>query len=126
MVSSERFGMTLSFYTLTAALSAIMFDQSTAGKMQAHTTDGCGLTRDFNGSTIWGHINSSGGRRSYRIHLPSNYDVDEQSPLILSYHGAGETAAVHENQTQLSSATNYSSTIVVYPQGIHVSQSTLK
>lgn len=108
---------------LLGNFSALAFGFSTATAFPTwNDNGGCGKSHDFAGSTKQFSINSSGLERHYRIHLPSSYDRGMATPLILSYHGAGETAGFHENQTQFSNEEYNPSMIAVYPQGDHVSR----
>ena len=69
-------------------------------------------------STCCGDVTT---RRNYNIHLPSNYNPNTTTALIVSYHGAGETPKEHEQESQLSNETYNHDMIVVYPEGVGVS-----
>ena len=67
-------------------------------------------------------ISSTGLNRRYLLSIPPNYYPGIPTPVILSYHGGTKTA---EDQLQLDQLTNpefNTQAIVVYPQGIDVSQ----
>ncbi|MCJ1477788.1 hypothetical protein MMC13_006461 [Lambiella insularis] len=62
---------------------------------------------------------TGGGTRHFLIHLPTNYSPTSPTPLILAFHGKGQTAAEFESQTQLSDPEFNDWAIVAYPQGIN-------
>lgn len=96
-----------------AALSLL-----TAGQAQ---TSGCGKEHDFIGETETFSIKSSGGDRSFNVHLPANYNPDDSRPLLLAYHGKGGTSKVMEEITRFSNPDVNADMITVYPQGVNVS-----
>ncbi len=54
--------------------------------------------------------------RSYRIHLPMRTTPGPLAPLILAYHGLGQTAAQLEATTGLDDVADAAGFIVVYPE----------
>ncbi|WP_078900472.1 alpha/beta hydrolase family esterase [Streptomyces sp. SBT349] len=61
------------------------------------------------------HTLTSGGLdRGYRLHLPEEYDGRRDWPLVLAFHGRGNTGAGTEEFSQLSSLP----AVVVYPEGV--------
>jgi poly(3-hydroxybutyrate) depolymerase len=60
------------------------------------------------------------GDRSYRLHLPTNYDKNSPSgiPLILSFHGNDKNALNQENLSQFSNEDYNPNAIAVYPNGV--------
>jgi len=54
--------------------------------------------------------------RSFRIHVPSRATPGPVAPLILAYHGLGQTAAQLEAQTGLDALADELGAIVVYPE----------
>ena len=117
---SERARTCPWYYVMLTIHVALAFGFSTAAAFPARNNGGCGLSHDFIGTTKQFSINSSDLLRHYRIHLPNSYHSKIATPLILSYHGAGETAEIHEDQTQLSNEEYNANMIAVYPQGDHV------
>ena len=111
------------YYASLGTCLALSFGFSAAAAFSVRDSGGCGQSHDFVGTTKQFSISSGGLERQYRIHLPSSYDPNIATPLILSYHGATETAEFHENQTQFSNEDYNPSMIAVYPQGDRVSQS---
>ncbi|MYZ35169.1 MULTISPECIES: alpha/beta hydrolase-fold protein [unclassified Streptomyces] len=58
---------------------------------------------------------SSGGRdRTYQLHLPDNYAEKRDWPLVLAFHGRGNTGAGTEEFSKLSTLP----AVVVYPDGV--------
>ena len=121
VISSTLYATRFWAWVSIAIVGAAPLSGFTIAESWAAKGAGCGISHNLIGSTVQASINSSGGLRTYRIHLPSSYDPDTRSALILSYHGAGETAEIHEDQTQLSNETYNPNMIAVYPQGLHVS-----
>ena len=93
------------------SVQSLLREPSGCGKEYEPYQDG--ESRTFN-------ISSSGGLRSFNIHLPLNYDPDVQYPLMISYHGGTETMEVQEEISQFSYNSTNPSMIAVYPQGIKV------
>lgn len=63
-------------------------------------------------------VPSAGGLRSYYLSLPS-ISSSPSSPLILAFHGKGQTAAQFSTQIQLTDPLNHlEDSIIVFPQGI--------
>lgn len=89
--------------------------------VQASTTPsaGCGKKHDFVGETKEFSFQSSGGERTYRIHLPSNYDAKTAKPLLIAYHGKGNNPKKFEGETQFSNEKINPNMIAVYPAGIN-------
>ncbi|KAI8623718.1 family 1 carbohydrate esterase [Xylariaceae sp. FL1651] len=79
---------------------------------------GCGQSHSFVGSTGTFSIESSGGTRSYLIHLPSSYNVNVPLPLLVAYHGSGDTPSNFENTSRFSEESVNPNMVTVYPQGV--------
>lgn len=58
--------------------------------------------------------------RAYSLSLPSTYDPSIPTPLILSFHGRGETNGDQEKQSNFSSPNVNKNAIAVFPMGINV------
>lgn len=93
--------------------------QVQGGPIQQRDT-GCGKTHNFIGSTSTFSIESSGGTRSYRIHLPSSYNINKPTPLLVAYHGSGDNPTSFEQTTRFSDEKLNPNMITVYPQGVNV------
>jgi len=61
-------------------------------------------------------INSSGGARSYRLHVPKQYKSTPM-PLVLNFHGYGQSAAQQEKYSGLNTVADTQGFIVVTPEG---------
>lgn len=106
----------LSFLALVLGLVGTV--QSAA--IHRRASPGCGKSHDFVGETREFSFESSGGHRTYRIHLPSNYNVDKPKPLLIAYHGAGNNPEDFENETRFSDEGVNPDMIAVYPAGVEV------
>jgi polyhydroxybutyrate depolymerase len=80
---------------------------------------GCGKSPSVTpGHTAARTITSGGTVRAYLVHLPLGYSRALQYPLVLNFHGHGNTAAHQEQSTGFSVLANHMHFIVAYPQGI--------
>ncbi|KAI1323708.1 carbohydrate esterase family 1 protein [Xylariaceae sp. FL0255] len=61
----------------------------------------------------------SGLRQRRDIHLPSSYNVNTAMPLLIAYHGSGDTPANLEATTRFSDPSVNPNMVVVYPQGVN-------
>ena len=79
---------------------------------------GCGKQPPIRPGTSANEILLSGRTlRTYRLHLPTAYNAHRAYPLVLSFHGHGQTALMQELQTHMSTLADQNNFIVVYPQG---------
>ncbi|MCJ1435083.1 hypothetical protein MMC27_004453 [Xylographa pallens] len=62
---------------------------------------------------------SGGGLRHFLLHQPAPHPSSAPAPLILAFHGKGQTATQFEAQSQLSDPALNAWAIVAYPQGIN-------
>lgn len=60
-------------------------------------------------------------RRWYRLHIPDHPAKGPKAPLILAFHGYGQTAEALERVTGLSTAADAAGAIVVYPESYYSS-----
>ncbi|KHN93834.1 uncharacterized protein MAM_08313 [Metarhizium album ARSEF 1941] len=83
-------------------------------------TSGCGKTHvgQAIGLPIYRDIKSSGLRRSYSVHLPSDYDKGRRYPAILGFHGSGSVGLFFEVDTKLDEARFTRDKVMVYPNGL--------
>lgn len=107
--------MHLSFVVVLTPIAAA------ASPLEKRGSPGCGKYHSFVGQTREFSFDSSGGSRSYRIHLPANYDTNTPKPLLLAYHGAGNNPAAFEGETRFSDESINPDMITVYPAGVNVS-----
>jgi polyhydroxybutyrate depolymerase len=56
--------------------------------------------------------------RTYRLHLPANYNPDSLYPLVINMHGLGSNAFEQEVYTAFSNVSDTGDFIVAYPNGI--------
>lgn len=102
-----------------------LLGQGSALAIQRRASAGCGTPHKFPGESREFSFESSGGTRTYRIHLPSTYDPNNARPLLIAYHGSGGNPADFEAETQLSDESINSEMITVYPAGVDVSFETM-
>lgn len=58
--------------------------------------------------------------RSYLLSIPFDYSSDTPAPLILSFHGAGQSPSIQLDTDQLTNPNVNDQYIVVYPEAIDV------
>jgi len=64
-------------------------------------------------------ITHDGLLRTYRLHLPANYDQDSIYPLVINMHGLGSNAWEQELYTQFNNVSDTGRFLVAYPNGIN-------
>lgn len=85
---------------------------------------GCGLalgasiTQGGTGSSNSLSITSNGISRTFLLHIPTNYDVNDARGLVFSWHGRGKTALSQEALSSFSDPYFNPDMLAVYPQGI--------
>ena len=70
-------------------------------------------------------IFDQGGYRTFIVHEPTGYSPSNQYPLILNLHGLSSSAAFQQNYTQFNNVSDSLGFIVVYPNGISNSWTTI-
>ena len=61
--------------------------------------------------------------REYILHVPSSYDANRATPLLINFHGFGGTAANFVDETGgLNTVADNNNFLVVYPQGVERSK----
>lgn len=85
-------------------------------------TPGCGIDHSAlaGASSKNFTIESSGGTRSFLVHVPKNYESSTATGMVLSYHGNSRTAQSQEKLSLFSNRTLNPDWIAVYPQGVGV------
>ncbi len=63
-------------------------------------------------------IYHDGTDRTYLLHLPAGYSVNDSFPLVIALHGGFGSAYNLQNQAMLSAKSDEAGFIVVYPEGI--------
>ncbi|PVH97882.1 carbohydrate esterase family 1 protein [Periconia macrospinosa] len=107
---------------LLASLPTLISSPSTASTVlptrQTTPECGCDKSHDFAGSTRTFSLESGGRKRSYRLHLPKNYDKSKKTPVIVAYHGSGGDPESFEKTTRFSEENVNKDMIAVYPAGV--------
>ncbi|EGX48091.1 hypothetical protein AOL_s00081g87 [Orbilia oligospora ATCC 24927] len=83
-------------------------------------TPGCGkdVSSAAIGKTQKVSITSSGNNRTFMVHLPQDYDSDEDYPVILGFHGAPGVGLHFEADTMFSMPRWGNGKIFVYPDAL--------
>jgi polyhydroxybutyrate depolymerase len=82
------------------------------------TTIGCGTPAPTHaGASVDQMIPSGGLSRSYRLHLPTGYSIQQPQALILAFHGYSADVHDFEPSSSLSRLSDQQGFIAVYPQG---------
>lgn len=90
------------------------------GDAPARPSAGCGQQpKTLIGATSTVKINVNGMDRIYLLHLPTNYDPNVPTSLVLSIHGYTDTAGGMESGTGMSYHADKYNYIVIYPQATH-------
>jgi polyhydroxybutyrate depolymerase len=63
-------------------------------------------------------VRSGGYKRTYVLHLPPSYAEGELAPLLLLFHGAGDTGAGFRATVAMDSLADDARFITVYPDGL--------
>lgn len=88
-----------------------------AGAAHSDSSAGCGLAPHTSiGNSTNVSLGYAGLDRGYRLHLPSGYDPDIPTPLLMSVHGYYSSGAINESWTGLSPHADANDYIVVYPE----------
>jgi poly(3-hydroxybutyrate) depolymerase len=75
---------------------------------------GCGAPPQEPGTSVLHTIESGGLQRTYQLHLPDDYLQKRDWPLIVAYHGRGNTGVGTETFSNLSTLP----AVVAYPNGV--------
>jgi polyhydroxybutyrate depolymerase len=67
---------------------------------------------------ISGTLQVDGASRTYLLHVPTGTQSGKPIPLVLFFHGAGVTAGLMADVTQLNQWADKTGFIVAYPQGL--------
>lgn len=83
----------------------------------AHSS-GCGIQpAQLYGSSINATLLSAGLKRTYRLHIPLDYNKENAQPLVINFHGHGNTDIFQERSTGMSTLADHQDFVVAYPQG---------
>ncbi|SIO85356.1 PHB depolymerase family esterase [Nocardiopsis sp. JB363] len=100
---------------LSSTATATATAAAPAPEAAPHRSDGCESAPPQEPGQSAQHPLTSGGlERSYRLHLPDDYDEHRAWPVVLAYHGRGNTGAGTEEFSGLSELP----AVVVYPEGV--------
>jgi polyhydroxybutyrate depolymerase len=78
----------------------------------------CVPARPHASGTTVENVSTSGGTRTYRLHVPPSYTGTDPVPVVLAMHGAGSNALEQEVYSAFSVKSDAEGFIVAYPQGI--------
>lgn len=117
-----RFSTSSKLFAYYAVPLTSLLQHSSATVLGVRADSGCGTPHQTynDGESREYNISSSGGIRTYNIHLPQDYNSSTKYPLIISYHGGTEDKTQQEGISQFSNNTINPNMIAVYPQGIEV------
>lgn len=92
----------------------------------ANASSGCGTALSSGltagaGSVSMNFTSPDGRLRNYLINVPATYDVNKAVPLILVFHGKGESGTSMEAESGYSLAKWNPYGITIYPNGVNVS-----
>jgi polyhydroxybutyrate depolymerase len=62
-------------------------------------------------------LESDGRTRTYRVHVPPQYDATAPTPVVLAYHGAMTNSRMMASFSGLSKKADEAGFVVVYPNG---------
>lgn len=62
-------------------------------------------------------LESADDARSYRIHVPANYDKARPTPMVVNFHGSSKTALDQETYSGLGAVADREGFILVTPEG---------
>lgn len=112
---SRKRPMQISLIRFTVVIALALFGFATT--TQADSSAGCGLTpHTAAGTSANVSLGYAGLARGYRLHLPSQYDPNTPTPLVLSVHGYYSSGTINESWTGLSPHADANDYIVVYPE----------
>ncbi|HEY9114141.1 MAG TPA: PHB depolymerase family esterase [Bacteroidales bacterium] len=60
-----------------------------------------------------------GIERTYRLHLPDNYDENQEYPLVINMHGLGSNSFEQQVYTGFDLVADTAGVVVVYPDGVN-------
>ncbi|MFF2527093.1 alpha/beta hydrolase family esterase [Streptomyces liangshanensis] len=111
VTAASGLALCLAATATTASASAT----TTAVPQKASSKAACRLPAPQLPGTSAAHTISSGGReRAYRLHLPADYTKKREWPVVMAFHGRGNTGIGTEEFSKLSTLP----AVVVYPEGV--------
>jgi polyhydroxybutyrate depolymerase len=100
-----------------ALVGGLLSPASAAAPDRPAGTDGTGCRSapaQQPGTSVLHTISSGGLDRTYQLHLPQDYRGDRPWPLVVAFHGRGNTGAGTEEFSKLSTLP----AVVAYPNGV--------
>lgn len=95
----------------------LMFSINIIPTSQNSSSPGCSKSgRNLSPGTSTGTIRG----RSYLLSIPFEYSSDTPTPLILSFHGAGQSPSIQLDADQLTNPNVNPQYIVIYPEAVDV------
>ncbi|MBX5451349.1 alpha/beta hydrolase family esterase [Thermogemmatispora sp.] len=91
---------------------------TTAPAARSQRSPGCGQAAAARGTTLVETLMSGGLARSYRLHVPPDYQPDQPLPLVLNFHGHGSSGKQQEAYTGFSLLADREHFFVAYPDGV--------
>ncbi|KAK6066922.1 hypothetical protein SCUP234_11867 [Seiridium cupressi] len=99
-----------------SVLSTVLLWSIASAASQNASSSGCSQSAGSFSSEV-STRNVSG--RSYLISMPSNYSTQTSSPVVLSFHGAGQSAEIQLESDQLTNSHVNDQYIVIYPEAVN-------
>lgn len=78
------------------------------------------ISSDISAQTTVETLEHGGLTRSYRIHLPPNFDAQESLPLVFNLHGFTSNAFQQEAYSEMNMVADTARFIVCYPDGVNL------
>lgn len=60
-----------------------------------------------------------GIERTYRVHLPGNYDENQDYPLVINMHGLGSNSFEQEFYSEFDQVADTAGIVIAYPDGVN-------
>ena len=101
------------FYPLAFAVTAFLILYSCSAKKEGaeKKLESCYLNTEFQSIFL------NGESREYILYIPDSYDGVSTIPLVLNFHGFGESASDFINNADMRTVSESNTFILVYPQG---------
>jgi polyhydroxybutyrate depolymerase len=101
-----------------AIVSGLLFaNHEAANASPSEPVAGITCTRPWVAGDSVNTIDSAGGSRSYRLHVPPSYSAAGSMALVFDFHGYGQNAQQEEQYTGLTTIADREGFIVVTPEG---------
>lgn len=104
---------------LKACCLTVLLMFSTSNIVTAQNTSSPGCSKS-GGDSSSGTSTETIRDRSYLLSIPLDYSPDTPTPLILSFHGGGQTPEIQLDADQLTNENVNDKYIVIYPEAVNV------